>query len=127
MNSNNINIYVGYVVEDADFIKLRKTPDGDYVTSFTLKVKRQVPDKDGTAYDFFTIVAWKSVAEHCANILNKGMRVEVKGEARTTRRIVKSIKRVEYTDGKVETAFKLPVFEIVADNVQVLQQPMQGE
>jgi single-strand DNA-binding protein len=60
----------------------RTTPNGIAVTTFSLAVDRK-RTKDKAVTDFFTIVAWRTLAEFAAKYLHKGQRVLVTGELQT--------------------------------------------
>ncbi|MBC7326812.1 single-stranded DNA-binding protein [bacterium] len=59
----------------------RYTPAGTAVTNFRLAVGRPSPAPDGKDTDFFTIVAWRELAERIANA-EKGRLVCVEGRLR---------------------------------------------
>lgn len=59
----------------------RYTPAGTAVTNFRLAVGRPAPAPDGKDTDFFTIVAWRELAERIANA-EKGRLVCIEGRLR---------------------------------------------
>jgi single-strand DNA-binding protein len=59
----------------------RYTPSGIAVTNFRLAVSRPIPTPDGKNADFFTIVAWRELAERVASAM-KGRLVCVEGKLR---------------------------------------------
>ncbi|MGI6328064.1 MAG: single-stranded DNA-binding protein [Dethiobacteria bacterium] len=71
-------ILIGRLVRDPE---LRYTPaEGVAVTNFTLAVDRPFTNQRGEREtDFIKIVAWRKLAETCANNLSKGRLVAVDG------------------------------------------------
>lgn len=60
--------------------ELRTTNSGKSVCTFSIAVNRR-KDKDGNSTaDFFSIVAWRQLAELCCKYLAKGRKVSVVGE-----------------------------------------------
>ena len=60
--------------------ELRTTNSGKSVCTFSIAVNRR-KDKDGNSTaDFFSIVAWRQLAELCGKYLAKGRKVSVVGE-----------------------------------------------
>ena len=102
---NQINI-VGNLTEDPE---LRYTPNGAAVVNFRVAVNRRIKDeatgqwKDGDA-SYFTVNAWRGLAENVAESLSRGTRVVVVGSLR--------MRSYETRDGEKRT-----VFEIEADEV----------
>lgn len=100
----NRAILIGRLVRDPD---LRYTSNGTAVCSFTLAVDRK-KNKDGEKEtDFIPIIAWRQLAELCANYLKKGQQAAVEGRIQ--------VRNYDNTEGR-----KVYVTEIVADNVQFL-------
>jgi single-strand DNA-binding protein len=64
---------IGRLTRDPE---LRYLQNGTAVATFTLAVNRKY-NKEET--DFIDIVAWRQLAEHCANYLSKGRLVAVEG------------------------------------------------
>lgn len=94
---------------------LRYTPKGVPVASFTLAVERPFKDQYGVReVDFIDIVAWRKLAETCANNLGKGRLVAVDGRLQ--------IRTYEAQDGS-----KRKVAEIVAESVQFLDWAKDGQ
>ena len=61
--------------------ELRSTNNGVSVCSFRIAVNRRKPDANGDKVtDFFTINAWRTLADTCARFLAKGRKVAVIGE-----------------------------------------------
>lgn len=59
----------------------RYTPRGTAVTNFRLAVSRPLPAPDGKDTDFFTIVAWRELADRIATA-EKGRLVCIEGRLR---------------------------------------------
>lgn len=88
--------------------QLRYTQNGTAVTTFTLAVQRNFANQQGEREaDFIDIVAWRKLAELCANFLSKGRLTAVEGRLQ--------IRSYEAQDGT-----RRRVAEVVADNVQFL-------
>ena len=74
-------VLVGRMTRDPE---LRRTPQGDAVTSFTLAVNRNYTDKDGQQQaDFINCVVWKKSAENVEKYCSKGSLVGVEGRIQT--------------------------------------------
>ncbi|MBP1932318.1 single-stranded DNA-binding protein [Ammoniphilus resinae] len=98
-------VLVGRLTRDPE---LRYTPSGVAVATFTLAVNRQFNNAQGERdADFINIVAWRQLAELCANYLKKGSQAGLEGRLQTRSYDNKEGKRVFVT-------------EVVADNVQFL-------
>ena len=70
-------ILIGRLTEDPD---LRYTKNGTPVANFTLAVERNYTNQQGERdTDFIDIVAWRKLAENCAEHLGKGRMVAVDG------------------------------------------------
>ena len=94
---------------------LRYTQSGKAVTRFTLAVDRR--PRGGQAEreaDFIDIVVWEKLGELCANHLGKGRMVAVEGRLQ--------IRSYDAQDGT-----KRKAAEVVAENVQFLDWPKDGE
>lgn len=102
---------IGRLTKDPE---LRFTPaNGVPVTNFTLAVDRPFLNRKGEREaDFIRIVAWRKLAEICANNLQKGRLVCVVGRIQ--------VRNYETQDGQRRT-----ISEIVADEVQFLDKPKQ--
>ena len=62
--------------------EMRYTPDGTPVTNFSVATNRKWKDGNGTKKEetvWFRVVAWRKLAENCAEYLSKGRQVFVKG------------------------------------------------
>lgn len=98
-------VLVGRLTRDPE---LRYTPSGVAVTTFTLAVNRTYSNAQGEREaDFINIVAWRQLAELCANYLKKGSQAGLEGRLQT--------RSYDDRDGK-----RRYVTEVVADNVQFL-------
>ena len=87
--------------------ELRTTNSGTSVCTFSIAVNRR-KDKDGNSNaDFFSIVAWRQLAELCGKYLAKGRKVSVVGELQN--------RSYEANDGT-----KRHVTEIVANEIEFL-------
>lgn len=101
----NRTVLVGRLTKDPE---LRYTPSGVAVTTFTLAVNRQFSNNQGEREaDFINIVAWRQLAELCANHLKKGSQAGLEGRLQTRSYDNKEGKRVYVT-------------EVVADMVQFI-------
>jgi len=88
--------------------ELRYTPSGVAVCTWTLAVNRQFANAQGEKEaDFINIVAWRQLAELCANYLKKGSQAGIEGRLQT--------RFYENKEGK-----RVYVTEVIADNVQFL-------
>ncbi len=66
--------------------KMRYTPSGKPVTSFSLAVSRSWATVDGerrNETEWFNVVAWGSLADICNQYLNKGCKVYIEGRLQT--------------------------------------------
>lgn len=86
--------------------ELKHTPKGVAVTQFRLAVDRRSKDK---ATDFFTVIAWRTLAETVANHLQKGRLIAVSGRLQH---------REWERDGQQRSAV-----EVVAESVDFLDYP----
>ena len=77
--SLNINkvILGGRLTSDAE---LKTTPNGIFVTSFTLAVDRRLADKKT---DFITVIAWRQTAEFITKYFRKGSALCIVGNIQT--------------------------------------------
>ena len=90
--------------------ELKYTLNGVAVLTFQLKIKRissTREDKGGEVYDYFTIIAWRDLAEEMASVLKKDDFVYVEGRIR--------IRTYERRSGG-----KKSVLEIIANEIYVL-------
>ena len=66
--------------------EMRYTADGNALTSFRVAASRNYTTPDGERREeteWFSIVAWRKLAEQCSQFLQKGRRVYVEGRLRT--------------------------------------------
>ena len=102
-------VLIGRLTRDPE---MRYTSNGIAVTSFTLAVQRNYTNQQGEReVDFINIVAWRKLAEHCAQYLSKGRLVAVEGSLQI---------RKNESDGRT---YINP--EVVADNVRFLEWPKE--
>ncbi|KFZ39389.1 MULTISPECIES: single-stranded DNA-binding protein [Thermoactinomyces] len=74
-------ILVGRLTRDPE---LRYTPSGIAVVRFNVAVNRNYLNQRGEREaDFINIVAWRNLAENCANYLRKGSLVGIDGRLQT--------------------------------------------
>lgn len=111
MSVNNITL-IGRLTKDPE---LRFTAgNGIPVTNFTLAVDRPFVNQKGEREaDFIKVVCWRKLAESCANNLNKGRLVGVVGRLQ--------VRSYEAEDGQ-----RRYISEVVADQVQFLDYPKDG-
>ena len=82
---------------------VRHTPDGTAVANFDIAVNRKGKNEDNEV-DFFTIVAWRQMAEFVEKYYHKGENVVVRGV----------LQNRKYTDRQGQ---KRKVAEIIADEI----------
>lgn len=98
-------VLIGRLTRDPE---LRRTPQGDAVTSFTLAVNRNYTSKDGQEQaDFINCVVWKKSAENVEKYCSKGSLVGVEGRIQT--------RSYDNSQGQ-----KVYVVEVICDSVQFL-------
>jgi len=105
-NLNKVML-IGNVGTDPE---MRFTPSGNPVTSFRLATSRTYTTSDGERRqetEWFTVVAWRKLAESCNQFLTKGQRVYVEGNLRT--------RNWEGRDGQKRTSV-----EVIANRVLFL-------
>lgn len=61
--------------------EMRYTPSGNAVTGFTVAVNSRYGEEETT--EWFTVTAWKKLAETCNQYLVKGQQVYVEGRLQT--------------------------------------------
>ena len=89
--------------------ELRRTPQGDAVTSFTLAVNRNYTSRDGQQQaDFINCVVWRKPAENVERYCSKGSLVGVEGRIQT--------RSYDNSQGQ-----KVYVVEVICDSVQFLE------
>lgn len=95
-------VIMGRLTADPEF---KRTPNNVAVTTFTLAVERDFKTQDGSKEtDFFSIVAWRNLAEFVSKYFSKGRMAAVEGRLQT--------RKYQDKDGNSRT-----VTEILADNV----------
>jgi len=101
-------ILIGRLVRDPE---LRYTENGTAVARFTLAVDRPFTNQDGKRdADFIDVVAWRKLAETCANNLTKGRLVAVEGRLQIR----------SYDDSQ---GVRRKAAEVIPDNVRFLDRP----
>ena len=93
--------------------EMRYTADGNALTSFRVAASRNYTTPDGERREeteWFSVVAWRKLAEQCSQFLQKGRRVYVEGRQRT--------RSWDTPDGQ-----KRYRTEVVADRVLFLDRP----
>ena len=93
--------------------EMRYTADGNALTSFRVAASRNYTTPDGERREeteWFSVVAWRKLAEQCSQFLQKGRRVYVEGRQRT--------RSWDAPDGQ-----KRYRTEVVADRVLFLDRP----
>lgn len=102
----NRAILVGRLTKQPE---LRYTQSGVAVARFTLAVNRNFTNQNGEREaDFINIIAWRKLAENCANYLKKGSLAGVEGRIQTG--------SFENSEGK-----RVYTTDIIAENVQFLE------
>ena len=105
MSSENQITIVGNLTDDPE---LRYTPNGAAVVKFRVAVNRRYKDESGQWKDgdtsYFTVNAWRSLAENAAESLTRGTRVVVAG-------------RLQMRSWETQEGDKRSVIEIEADEV----------
>jgi single-strand DNA-binding protein len=97
--------------------EMRYTPSGRPVTTFTVATSRAWNTSNGerkTETEWFTVVAWSSLAEICKQYLSKGKQVYIEGRLQT--------RHWEDKEGKHHSAV-----EIVASEMIMLDYSRQSE
>lgn len=108
----NKAILIGRLTADP---ALRYTPNGVPVANFTLAVERPFKSQSGEReVDFIDIVVWRRQAELAANHLGKGRLVAVEG-------------RLQVRSYDVQDGSKRKAYEVVADSIQYLDKPKDGQ
>jgi len=105
-------VLVGRMTKDPE---LRRTSQGDAVTSFILAVNRNFTSKDGQQQaDFINCVVWRKPAENVERYCSKGSLVGVEGRIQTR----------SYDNAQGQ---KVYVVEVVCDSVQFLDTRQQDQ
>ncbi|HAZ37562.1 MAG TPA: single-stranded DNA-binding protein [Clostridiaceae bacterium] len=105
-------VLIGRLTKDPE---LKFTPgSGVAVASFTLAVERNFVNQSGQREaDFIPIICWRKLAENVANNLGKGRLVAVSG-------------RIQTRSYQAQDGSRRYVTEIIADEVQFLDWPKDG-
>ncbi len=93
--------------------EMRYTADGNALTSFRVAASRNWSTPDGERREeteWFSVVAWRKLAEQCSQFLQKGRRVYVEGRLRTR----------SWDTPEGEKRYRT---EVVADRVLFLDRP----
>ncbi len=104
----NFVALIGRLTRDPELIY---TSNGIAKTTFTLAVNRKYNKEEA---DFIRIIAWRKLAELCANYTKKGMLVSVVGRLH--------IDTIQDKNGN-----KLKISEVVADEVKFLERKNKKE
>ena len=108
----NIVVLIGRMVADPE---LKYTPSGKAVCSFTIAVDKGIKSEAGERQaDFIDIVAWERSAEFAANYLTKGRLVSIQGR----------LQKRSWVQQDGQKRYKT---EVVANNVQGLDKPRDGQ
>jgi len=108
----NCVILIGRLVRDPE---LNYITNGTPVVKMTLAVERPFTNQTGEREaDFIDIVAWRKLAETCANNLSKGRLVAVEGRLQ--------IRSYEDSQG-----IKRKVAEVIASGVRFLDRPKKNK
>lgn len=110
MSSMNKVILIGRVAANPE---LRYTASGKAVASFRIAVDRKFGGADKEA-DFFSVTAWQKLAEICNEFLTTGKLIAIDGRLQS--------RTYETQDGQKRT-----VYEIVAEDMQMLSPKGSGE
>jgi single-strand DNA-binding protein len=96
-------------------VELRYTPAGVAVAQWTLAVDRPFTNGGEREADFIPCVAWRQLAETCAQYLRKGRLCAIEGRIQVR----------NYEDNEGRRIYKT---EIIADNVRFLEKaPEQNQ
>jgi single-strand DNA-binding protein len=101
----NRTILIGRITKD---LELRYSPNGIAVVRFTLAVNRRYTQNGEQEADFIPIVAWRGLAENCANYLRKGSLVGLEGRLQ--------VRSYENQEGRT-----VWTTEVIADDVRFLE------
>lgn len=105
-------VLVGRMTKDPE---LRRTAQGDAVTSFTLAVNRNFKNANGNIdADFINCLIWRKPAENVERYCSKGSLVGVEGRIQTR----------SYDNAQGNKVF---VVEVVCDSVQFLETKSSSE
>lgn len=111
MSSLNRVILIGRLVANPES---RQTTTGKNLTEFRIAVDKRFKQDDGATADFFRVKAWGNTADFVNNYLSKGRLVAVDG-------------RIEHRQWTDKDGNKRETYEIVAESVQGLDKPRDGD
>ena len=103
--SLNKVMIIGYLGRDPE---MRYTSSGKPVTSFSVATNRTWSSSSGERHEeteWFTVVAWGTLAEICKQHLAKGAQVYIEGRLQT--------RRWEDTDGKKHASVEIVASEMI--------------
>jgi single-strand DNA-binding protein len=103
--SLNKVMIIGYLGRDPE---MRYTSSGKPVTTFSVATNRTWSSSSGERHEeteWFTVVAWGTLAEICKQHLNKGTQVYIEGRLQT--------RRWEDTEGKKHAAVEIVASEMI--------------
>ncbi len=103
--SLNKVMIIGYLGRDPE---MRYTSSGKPVTTFSVATNRTWSSSSGERHEeteWFTVVAWGTLAEICKQHLSKGSQVYIEGRLQT--------RRWEDTDGKKHAAVEIVANEMI--------------
>ena len=107
----NKAILIGNLTRDP----VTRTVGDSLKCSFTIAVNRRFSNRQGVREaDFIPVVTWSKLAEVCSRYLSKGSKVAVEG-------------RIEVRSYDAQDGSKRYVTEVIADNVDFLPSPSQGD
>lgn len=106
MDLNRVML-IGRLTRDPD---LRFTPDGVPVATLRIAVNRRKSREGNDEADFFNVVAWRKLAELCAEYVGKGRLIAVDGRLRR--------RSWQTSEGQPRSEV-----EIVAESIQFLDRP----
>lgn len=112
MDLNKVMI-IGRLTRDPE---ARTTPSGQAVTNFSVATSFKWTDQSGQKQEkveYHNVVAWRKLAEICAQYLQKGKQIYLEG-------------RLQTRDWEGQDGVKRYRTEIIADNMIMLGSPGQG-
>lgn len=112
MKMINRVVLVGHMTRDPE---LRRTAQGDAVTSFILAVNRNYTARDGQQQaDFINCVIWRKPAENVERYCSKGSLVGIEGRIHTR----------SYDNNQGQ---KIYAVEVICDNIQFIDNRKKEE
>lgn len=103
-------ILIGRATKD---FELKYSPSGTGIANGTIAVDRPVAQGKEKEADFINLVAFKQLAETCANYIKKGHKFAVEGRIQ--------VRNYENNEGR-----KVYVTEVIVDRVEFLEQKQQN-